>query len=236
MEGLCGLTRGGHEVIVLEDVTKVYNQGRPNEFWALRGVSLEIKKAEAVVLKGPSGSGKTTLLSVMGCMLRPTSGRVTLEGRDIGRLPEAFLTEIRRQRFGFIFQEFNLIKGLTVAENILLPLYPTGLSEGQLRQNLEALLERFDLRDKARERVEHLSGGQQQRVAIARALVNNPEVVFADEPTAHLDTTLSEQLLQLLGGMKKEGITLVIATHDARVFEAGFIDRVIEMRDGRLLG
>ncbi len=222
-------------MIVLEGVTKVYNQGKPNEFWALRGVSLEIKKGEVVVLKGPSGSGKTTLLSIMGCMARPTSGRVLLDGRDIGRLPEVFLTKTRRQRFGFIFQDFNLLRGLSVAENIILPLYPEDLSQKEIKDKLEDLLERFHLKDKAREKVEHLSGGQQQRVAIARALVNGPEVVFADEPTAHLDTTLSKDLVQMLEGMKADGITIVIATHDPIVFEAGFVDRVIQMRDGRLI-
>ncbi|RME66431.1 MAG: ABC transporter ATP-binding protein [Nitrospirae bacterium] len=222
-------------MIVLEGVTKVYNQGKPNEFWALRGVSLEIKKGEVVVLKGPSGSGKTTLLSIMGCMARPTSGRVLLDGRDIGRLPEVFLTQTRRQRFGFIFQDFNLLRGLSVAENIILPLYPEDLSQKEIKDKLEDLLERFHLKDKAREKVEHLSGGQQQRVAIARALVNGPEVVFADEPTAHLDTTLSKDLVQMLEGMKADGITIVIATHDPIVFEAGFVDRVIQMRDGRLI-
>lgn len=221
-------------MIVLEDVTKVYNPGRPNEFKALRGVSLRLKKGDAIVLKGPSGSGKTTLLAVMGCMLRPTSGRVLLEGKDIGRLPEPFLTEIRRNRFGFIFQDFNLIRGLSVVENIMLPLYPTNISGPEIKDRVEALLERFQLTDKASERVEHLSGGQQQRVAIARALVNNPEVVFADEPTAHLDTALSRQLVQMLKGLKAEGRTIVIATHDPLVFEASFVDRVLEMRDGRL--
>jgi len=219
-------------MIELKKVTKIYNQGRANEFKALRGVSLRLKKGEVLVLKGPSGSGKTTLLSIMGCMSRPTSGRVLLDGRDIGRLPEPFLTEIRRERFGFIFQNFNLINGLSVLENIILPLYPTTLSSKQIRKRAEYLLERFGLSDKAQEKVQYLSGGQQQRVAIARALINEPEVVFADEPTAHLDTTLSHQLLQLLEDMKKEGRTIVIATHDPLLFESGFVDRVVEMRDG----
>ncbi len=222
-------------MIVLQEVTKVFNQGRPNEFRALRGVSLDLKKGEVMVLKGPSGSGKTTLLAIMGCMSRPTSGRVLLEDREIGRLPERFLTELRRQRFGFIFQDFNLIKGLSVVENIMVPLYPTALSMAEIKSRAEALLERFQLSDKATERVEHLSGGQQQRVAIARALVNEPEVVFADEPTAHLDTALSEQLLEMLEDLKAEGRSIVIATHDPRVFEAAFVDRVLEMRDGQLL-
>ena len=223
-------------MIELQEVRKVFNMNKPNEFTALQSVSLEIAAHRVTVLKGPSGSGKTTLLSILGCMARPTSGRIMLHDREITSLPERFLTEIRRKTFGFIFQQFNLIKGITALENIMTPAYPTGEKRSHLRERAMSLLEVFSIEQKAAARIEWLSGGEVQRVAIARALMNDPEVIVADEPTAHLDTRLSREFMETMLKLKGDGRTIVIASHDPIVYESNFIDKVVEMRDGAVVG
>lgn len=222
-------------MIELRDVTKVFNAGQANEFAALRGITLALDGCGATAFTGPSGSGKTTLLSLIGCMARPTAGRIAIAGEAISSLPERFLTEIRRRTFGFIFQHYNLIRGLTARENVMLPAYPTGASLRQIRGEADRLLERLGLAAKADARVEWLSGGEAQRVAIARALINNPSVIVADEPTAHLDTALSLEFLEILRRLRGEGRTLLIASHDALVYESDVIQRVVRLRDGRLV-
>jgi len=222
-------------MIQVRDVRKVFNTGRPNEFVAIDGVSLTIEAHRTTVLKGPSGSGKTTLLSLLGCMARPTSGRISLLEREITSLPERFLTDIRRRSFGFIFQQFNLIKGITALENVMVPAYPTGERYSSLKRRAMELLELFNVGAKAASKVEWLSGGEAQRVAIARALVNDPMVVIADEPTAHLDTRLSREFMEIMGTLKANGKTLIMASHDPIVHESSVVDGVVEMRDGRLV-
>lgn len=219
-------------MISLQEVRKVYNQGQGSEFVALRGVSLTIARGEAVAFTGPSGSGKTTLLSLVGCMARPTSGRILLDGREMTSLPERFLTEVRRQTFGFIFQQVHLIKGLTALENVMLPAYPSGLRHAVLKKRALALLEQCNLADRADARVEWFSGGEAQRTAIARALINEPAVVIADEPTAHLDTALSREFMAIMHRLKNEGKTLLIASHDPLAYGSEVIDRVVALRDG----
>jgi putative ABC transport system ATP-binding protein len=222
-------------MIELTDIRKVFNSGKPNEFVAIDGITLSVARDKVVVLKGPSGSGKTTLLSVIGCMARPTSGRITLSGKEITSLPEKFLTEIRRKSFGFVFQQFNLIKGITAMENVILPAYPTGEGFSVLKKRALSLLELFDLSERAFSKVEWLSGGEAQRVSIARALVNDPSVMIADEPTAHLDTKLSKDFMEIIGKLKIRRKTIIIASHDPIVYESAAVDRVLEMRDGRIL-
>lgn len=223
-------------MIELMNVKKVFNAGKPNEFVAIEGINLAIDSRKVTVFKGPSGSGKTTLLSLVGCMARPTSGRIMLFDREITSLPERFLTEIRSTTFGFIFQQFNLIKGITALENVMVPAYPRGEGHSSLKKRAMSLLELFDLSSKGSSKVEWLSGGEAQRVTIARALVNNPSVVIADEPTAHLDTKLSKEFMDIIKKLKEEGKTVLIASHDPIVHESETVDRVIEMRDGRLSG
>ncbi|MCU0596600.1 MAG: ABC transporter ATP-binding protein [Desulfobacterota bacterium] len=223
-------------MIELNDIRKVFNSGKPNEFAAVQGISLSIEAGKATVLKGPSGSGKTTLLSLIGCMARPTSGRILLFGREITSLPERFLTEIRRKTFGFIFQQFNLIKGITALENAMLPVYPVGEKFSSIRKRALNLFELFNLAPKAYSRVEWLSGGEAQRVTIVRALMNNPSVIVADEPTAHLDTKLSSEFMDILGKLKEDGKTLILASHDPLVYESTVVDRVVNLRDGRVDG
>ena len=223
-------------MIELQNIRKVFNAGRPNEFVALHCINLSVDTAKATVYRGPSGSGKTTLLSLIGCMARPTSGRIRLFEREITSLPERFLTEIRRKTFGFIFQQYNLIKGITALENVMVPAYPLGEPYGPLKERAMALLDLFGISRKADAKVEWLSGGESQRVAIARALINNPSVIIADEPTAHLDTGLSREFMEIVEGFKAEKKTILIASHDPLVCNADIIDRVINLRDGKIDG
>jgi len=222
-------------MIHLHEIKKVFNSGRPNEFTALYGVSLDIDGGGLTVLKGPSGSGKTTLLSILGCMARPTAGRILFQGQELTSLPERFLAAIRRQAFGFIFQQFNLIKGLTALDNVMIPAYPSGEKRGRIEARAVALLDSFCLSNKASVNVEWLSGGEAQRVAIARALINDPSVIIADEPTAHLDSRLSCEFMETMLRLKGQGRTILIASHDPIVYDATCVDRVIVMRDGAVI-
>jgi putative ABC transport system ATP-binding protein len=221
-------------MIELSDVRKTFNLGRPNEFAALQGISLSIEASKMTVFKGPSGSGKTTLLSLIGCMSRPTSGRIHLLDREITSLPERFLTEIRRKTFGFIFQQYNLIQGVTALENVMVPAYPPGEKYSALKKRAMDLLNLFNISSKADSLVERLSGGEMQRVAIARALINNPSVVIADEPTAHLDTPLSKEFMEIMGRLKESSRTVLIASHDPVVSESPLVDCVWNIRDGKI--
>ena len=222
-------------MIELDDIHKAFNQGRPNEYWALSGINLTVAARQVTALSGPSGSGKTTLLTLLGCLARPTRGRVRLRDEDVSGLPERFLTEIRRRTFGFVFQQFNLVRGLSALDNVMLPAYPLGLPYGQLREKAENQLAGLDLGHRRDARVEWLSGGEQQRVAIARALINDPEVIIADEPTANLDTALSLQFLDILSRLIDEGRTVVLTSHDPLVVESSVVNRVVRLRDGRLV-
>ncbi|MDX9713841.1 MAG: ABC transporter ATP-binding protein [Dissulfurispiraceae bacterium] len=221
-------------MIRLDKVTKIYNAGRPNEFVALNKVSLDIELGKITVLKGPSGSGKTTLLTIMGCMARPTSGRVSLLNRDITSLPERFLAEVRRKTFGFIFQSFNLVKGLTAVENVMLPAYPLGEKRSDLEARASRLFSEVELQGKELSKIEWLSGGEAQRVAIARALINEPTVIIADEPTAHLDTARSRQFMDIVCALQDSGKTIIIASHDPFIYESEMVTTILSMRDGRL--
>jgi len=168
-------------------------------------------------------------------MARPTAGRIFLEEREISSLPERFLTEIRRQTFGFIFQQFNLLRGISVMENVMLPAYPLGEPFSALKKQAAGLLELFNLTNKAAAKIEWLSGGEAQRTAIARALINNPAVIIADEPTAHLDSGLSREFMDIMRDFKARDKTILIASHDPLVHESEIVDRVVQMRDGRII-
>ncbi|HHK74599.1 MAG TPA: ABC transporter ATP-binding protein [Rhizobiales bacterium] len=222
-------------MIQLDKVRKIYNEGRENEVQAVRGVSLEIAADRTTVFKGPSGSGKTSLLTLIGCLSRPSSGRVKLNGEIISGLPEKFMTEVRRKTFGFVFQRFNLIRGLKVIENVMLPAYPLGPDHAALRNTALELLEMLDIAHKGETAIEHLSGGEAQRVAIARALINDPAVVIADEPTANLDTRLTAQFLKIIDKLRLRGKTVLMTSHDPRIWQAPEVDTVITMEDGRII-
>jgi putative ABC transport system ATP-binding protein len=220
--------------IKTRNVKKVYNPGRPDEMTALHDISVEIEKGRITVLKGPSGSGKTSLLSAIGCMSRPSEGKIFIDGKDVVKLPERFLAEMRRKKFGFIFQQFHLIRNLSVHENILLPLYPTDMMPAEMKKKSQAVMKKFFITGKENLKVKNLSGGEQQRVAIARALINDPAVIIADEPTAHLDNKLAAEFMEILGALCDEGRTVVIATHDPFVYEHSLVGKIVAMRDGRL--
>ena len=203
---------------------------------ALNDLSFQVQPGEIVALTGPSGSGKTTLLSLLGCMSRPTSGNIYFKERNISRLPERFLARIRRESFGFVFQQYNLLRDHTVLENVMLPLYPTAASWKELRRRAGDLLERFQLAGIQSKKIKLLSGGEQQRVAIARALIADPDVMIADEPTAHLDQKLSVELLDILAALNSEGKTIIIATHDPFIYDAAIIQRRMNLHHGQIDG
>lgn len=202
---------------------------------ALQGVDLTIEPGQFVALQGPSGSGKTTLLQLLGALDRPSSGRVSFEGRDLAELRDVDLAELRLRSFGFVFQQFNLIPTLTALENVQAKLAPAGFSNVGSRQRAEALLAEVGLADRAAHLPSHLSGGEQQRVAIARALSVEPRVILADEPTGNLDSSTGAEIVEILARLPADrGTTVIVATHDADL--AGRAERGLAIRDGRLVG
>ncbi len=221
-------------LIRIEDVSKIFQQGKPDEVRALQNISLEIFQGEVVALTGPSGSGKSTLLSLIGCMSRPTQGTIYLEDRRVSRLPEAFLARIRRETYGFVFQQYHLLRDVSVLDNLMFPLYPAAIPFSTMRQRALVLLEMFSLTDKQKSTVRQLSGGEQQRVALARALMADPPMIIADEPSAHLDAGLTDELLTMLTELHAGGRTVVVATHDPVVYQSPLISRRVTLRHGKL--
>ena len=222
-------------LVDLEAVTKIYNQGQINQVIALKSVRLAIAKGEMVCVQGPSGSGKTTLLSIIGCIFSPTSGRATIGGKKISRLPDHFLTLYRRELIGFVFQNYNMIDHLTVLENITLPLIPLGISPRAREKKADLLLEKFGISHRKKFAVNQLSGGELQRAAIARALINDPPIIVADEPTAHLDGKLSLEVVDMLAALKEEGRTVIVSSHDPIVSGHPAMARIVEVRDGMIV-
>ncbi|MEZ7829362.1 MAG: ABC transporter ATP-binding protein [Brachymonas denitrificans] len=221
-------------MLELVDITKSFHEGQPNAYTALKNVSLTLERGKVIALHGPSGSGKTTLLTLIGCLARPTSGRVRLDGQDISSLPERFLTALRRERFGFVFQQFNLIAGMSARDNVMVPAYPTGLPFRQLLDRAEELLAQLNLSHRSGALVQTLSGGEQQRVAIARALINQPDILIADEPTANLDSALAKECLDILGELNARGTTVILSSHDPLVLDSPLVQQRVGLRDGQV--
>lgn len=217
-------------MIELENVTKVYRMGKV-KVYALRGVTLSINKGEMVSIVGASGSGKSTLLNMMGCLDRPTSGRYSFEGADVSKFSDNQLAEMRNKKFGFVFQEFNLLSRANAIANVELPLIYGG-SSNKRRRTVEAL-ERVGLRERANHKPTELSGGEQQRVAIARALVNNPNLLLADEPTGNLDSVSTAEIISIFCRLNQEGITVVMVTHEMEI--AAQTQRIIRVMDGKIV-
>ncbi|MGQ9729949.1 MAG: ABC transporter ATP-binding protein [Candidatus Zipacnadales bacterium] len=217
-------------LIELENITKVYRTGSI-EVWALAGVSLTIEEGEFVSIMGPSGSGKSTLMHILGCLDPPTRGRYLLEGQDVSRLNDDQLADIRNQKMGFVFQAYNLLPRTSALANVELPLL-YGPRKDQRRKRALAALERVGLADRVHHSQSELSGGQQQRVAIARALINNPRILFGDEPTGNLDSRTGHEILGLLQELNASGVTVVIVTHDEEV--AAHTRRIVRLFDGRI--
>jgi putative ABC transport system ATP-binding protein len=219
--------------IAAERLTKVYREGTV-EVPAIQEVSLSAEPGEVLAILGPSGSGKTTLLSMLGCMLRPTRGDITIHGERVSDLDERRLPGVRRRYVGFIFQAFNLFAALTAAENVEVVLQLKGVERRRRRQEAHELLESVGLGGRAEHLPRDMSGGERQRVSIARALAGDPPLIMADEPTANLDWKNGEQVMKLLHGVtRSEGRTVLIVTHDHRVMP--YIDRSVRIEDGRLV-
>ena len=219
--------------IVARGVRKVFGTGAL-AFEALRGVDMTVEVGEVVILQGPSGSGKTTLLSILGCVLTATEGTVTLLGEEITAVSPRELPRLRLERIGFIFQGHNLLASLDAMENVMLPLTLRGWTRGEAKVEAQALLERVGLGDKLTSMPSQLSGGQRQRVAVARAVAGSPPVLLADEPTASLDAEAGRVVTELLRDLAKaHGHTVIIVTHDTRIFHLA--DRIIAIEDGRIV-
>ena len=220
-------------VIETRQISKSFRVGS-QEIVALDGLSMQIGRAEFVGIMGPSGSGKTTLLNLLGCLDLPTSGSIMFEGRDVSRLVERELDDLRLKRMGFIFQTFNLMPTFTALENVIFPMEIAGMPRGEREERARQLLGRLGLAGRVHHKPRELSAGENQRVAIARALANSPSVLLADEPTGNLDSGTTEEISRLLSELNAEyQVAIVLVTHDARV--AGAASRRLQMVDGRLL-
>jgi putative ABC transport system ATP-binding protein len=216
------------------NLTKTYSKPGTDVFvHALRGVDIEFVEGESVAICGQSGSGKSTLMNLLGCLDRPTSGQYLLGGVDVSGLDDDELSDIRGQRIGFVFQNFNLIPQLTVLENLEVPLFYQGVPAATRRERAEQLVAMVGLADRGTHRPSELSGGQQQRAAIARALINDPLILLADEPTGNLDTATGEMILGVFDQLRDAGKTILIVTHEPDVAER--CDRIITLRDGRMI-
>lgn len=220
-------------LIRLREIRKVYRMGEV-DIEALRGVSLEVDEGEFLAIMGASGSGKTSLMNIMGCLDRPTAGEYLLGGKDITKLSDDELAEVRNKKIGFVFQSFNLLARTSALENVEMPLiYGDRMSSSEKHKRAKELLEKVGLGERIHHHPSQLSGGEQQRVAIARALVNRPSLILADEPTGNLDTKASAEIMALFKELNAEGITIVMVTHEPDIAE--YAKRKIFMRDGRIV-
>jgi putative ABC transport system ATP-binding protein len=218
-------------LIHTENITKHYTIGK-YVVEALRGVSIDIEKGEYIAITGPSGSGKSTMMHLLGCLDTPTSGKYLLSGTDVTSLTDLELSRLRNKSIGFVFQTFNLLARVTVTKNVELPLLYAGINAKERAKKTEAILERVGLAQRKNHRSNELSGGEMQRVAVARALINNPEVVFADEPTGNLDSKTGKEIMALFNEIANEGNTIILVTHDATV--AAYARRQLKMLDGKI--
>jgi len=219
-------------LIEIHNLYKTY-QINQIQIQALKNINLSIKKNEFVAIIGPSGSGKTTLMNMLGCLDTPTSGTYILDNVEVSSLTDDELAEIRNQKIGFVFQNFNLIQKLTAIENVELPLIYMGVKSSERLKRAKSALEKVGLGDRLHHKPNELSGGQQQRVAIARALINNPPIIFADEPTGNLDSKSGAEIMSLLKELHKNGNTIVLITHDNEI--ANQADRIIRISDGTIV-
>jgi len=219
-------------VIEIKNLKKIYDKDKPNEFRALDGIDLKIEKGDFAAIMGVSGSGKSTLMNIIGCLDKPTSGAYFLEGDEIEKKSARELVKIRRNKIGFIFQNFNLLPRTQAIRNVELPLVYKGVRPKERRRKAKRMLGEVGLTNKVRHKSSMLSGGEQQRVAIARALVNEPTILLADEPTGNLDSKSGNQVMELLKNLNKKGVTIILVTHDVEI--AKYADRIIKINDGRI--
>jgi putative ABC transport system ATP-binding protein len=219
-------------MIELIDITKTYRMGEV-DITVLSGVSLSIKQGELIAIMGPSGSGKSTIMNILGCLDRPTKGSYRFEDREVSALTDDELASIRNVKIGFVFQTFNLLPRFTALKNVEVPLIYSGIPARIRQERAIPLLQQVGLSERMHHKPTELSGGQQQRVAIARALINRPPLLLADEPTGNLDSRSGEEILNLLAGLNREGVTIIIVTHDQNV--ASRCKRTIMVKDGRIV-
>jgi putative ABC transport system ATP-binding protein len=216
-------------IIQLENIQKSYFLGK-QELKVLKGITLEIFKNEYVALMGPSGSGKSTLMNILGCLDSPTAGKYILNSKDVSKMPDDDLADVRNKEIGFVFQQFNLLPRLTAAENVALPLIYNGTSKKTRTELSLEMLDRVGLADRSHHKPNELSGGQNQRVAIARALVNNPSIILADEPTGNLDSKTSVEIMNIFDKIQADGNTVILVTHEEDI--ANYAHRIIRLKDG----
>ena len=222
-------------MINVRGVSLVYNQGKQNEFCALKNINLDVNNGELVILKGVSGSGKSTLLSLIALLQKPTSGEILIDGTNIAKLPDAFCSEFRHKRLGLVFQNFNLIEGLSVYENLLAPFALTNFKANVREEMIKKALELANIAHKRDENVSNLSGGERQRCAVARALSMDADIILADEPTANLDRDNARAFLGLLESFKALKKSVVVATHDSIFDELSATDRVVSLQNGEIV-
>ena len=222
-------------MINIRGVSLVYNQGKQNEFCALKNINLDINNGELVILKGISGSGKSTLLSLIALLQKPTSGEILIDGTNIAKLPDAFCSEFRHKRLGLVFQKFNLIEGLSVYENLLAPFALTNFKSNVREEMIKKALELANISHKRDENVSNLSGGERQRCAVARALSMDADIILADEPTANLDRQNARAFLGLLESFKALKKSVIVATHDSIFNELSATDRVVSLQNGEIV-
>ena len=222
-------------MINIRDVSLVYNQNKQNEFCALKNINLDINDGELVILKGISGSGKSTLLSLIALLQKPTSGEILIDGTNIAKLPDAFCSELRHKRLGLVFQNFNLIEGLSVYENLLAPFALTNFKANVRDEMIKKALSLANIAHKKDENVSNLSGGERQRCAVARALSMDANIILADEPTANLDRQNARAFLGLLESFKALKKSVIVATHDSIFDELSATDRVVSLQNGEIV-
>ena len=222
-------------MINVRGVSLVYNQGKQNEFCALKNINLDVNNGELVILKGVSGSGKSTLLSLIALLQKPTSGEILIDGTNIAKLPDAFCSEFRHKRLGLVFQNFNLIEGLSVYENLLAPFALTNFKANVREEMIKKALELANIAHKRDENVSNLSGGERQRCAVARALSMDADIILADEPTANLDRDNARAFLGLLESFKALKKSVIVATHDSIFDELGATDRTLSLQNGEIV-
>ena len=222
-------------MINVRGVSLVYNQGKQNEFCALKNINLDVNNGELVILKGVSGSGKSTLLSLIALLQKPTSGEILIDGTNIAKLPDAFCSEFRHKRLGLVFQNFNLIEGLSVYENLLAPFALTNFKANVREEMIKKALSLANISHKRDENVSNLSGGERQRCAVARALSMDADIILADEPTANLDRQNARAFLGLLESFKALKKSVIVATHDSIFDELSATDRVVSLQNGEIV-
>jgi len=216
-------------IIKIENLFKTYFMGKQS-VQVLKGLSLDIMKNEYVALMGPSGSGKSTLMNILGCLDTPTGGKYILNGKDVSKMPDDDLAEVRNKEIGFVFQQFNLLPRLTAVENVALPLIYAGVNKKDRTERAIESLRKVGLADRGHHKSNELSGGQIQRVAIARALVNNPSILLADEPTGNLDSKTSVEVMDIFAKIQESGNTVILVTHEEDI--AKYAKRIVRLKDG----